>query len=137
MAYRLPGTYRAAKRNAKRMIAVKYNRKIVHHPAVKDVVAQLLRGWLMRRHGVMGARAAPPVMMGPSRHGKCIVATHLNIAKAKVIEARRQAKTGISCEPGQTHKDAAHRRLKHEASMARMHAECLPGWWSLQHGEVR
>ncbi len=117
MSARLASTYRASKRNVRRAVYQGEGRKTrprVTHPHAKDVVAQLLRGWLMRRHGVLGARPAPAVMMGPSRHGKCIVATHLNIAKAKVIEARRQRTTGISCEPGQTHKDAAHRRLKHE-----------------------
>ncbi len=117
-------TYRAAKRDARLRTWVRTSEFVpkmpAHHPHAKDVVAQLLRGWLMRRHGVMGARAAPIVQTGPSRHGKCLVATHLNIAKAKVIEARRLAKTGISCEPGQTHKDAAHRRLKHDAWMFRM-----------------
>ena len=117
MSARLASTYRAAKRNAGRKF-----HSLSHHPHAKDVVAQLLRGWLMRRHGVLGARPAPPVMMGPSRHGKCLVATHLTIAKAKVIEARRHAKTGISCEAGQTHKDAAHRARKLDAWMLKMEA---------------
>ena len=119
-------TYRAASRNATlrrgRRPGEFTPERPSHHPSAKDVVAQLLRGWLMRRHGVLGARPAPAVQMGPSRHGKCIVATHLTIAKARVREAARQAKRSISCEPGQTHKDAAHRARKHDAWMLKMEA---------------
>ena len=106
---RASNTYRAAKRNATLRRGRRTGEFVpevrAHHPHAKDVVAQLLREWLMRGwrmywHKGLGMYvSAPPVKTGPSRHGKCIVATHLNIAKAKVIEARRPAKTGISCEP--------------------------------------
>ncbi len=103
-------TYRAAKRNARRELQAKVGRQVApfrkdeHHPHANDVVAQLMRGWLMRRRGVLSARAAPTVQMGPSKRGKCLVATHLTISKEWVREAARLAKTGIRCDARQPNK---------------------------------
>ncbi len=119
MPARLGNTYRAARHNHARITGYPCVR---HTPPSRPAVEALLRAWLLRRHGVVNAGPKPPFQAGPSRHGKCIIATHLSIAKDKVREAKRKARTGISCEPGQTHRDAAHRRRKHDAWMLMMGA---------------
>jgi hypothetical protein len=94
----------------------------------------MLRAWLMRRRGVLGARAAPGIRTGPSRHGKDLIATHLNIMKARVRESLRQAGTGISCEPGQVNKagsthDFGSMNRHYHALLRRLGKPATPPTW--------
>ena len=44
----------------------------------------------MRKHGIYNAPFKPPCQTGPSKHGKCIVATHLAIMKQRVRDHERR-----------------------------------------------
>ncbi len=97
MPARPADTYRAARHNHARRMR---RRPANMTPPTLLVVEGMLRAWLMRRRGVYNAPPFPPIRSGPSKHGKCIIATHLSIQKAKIAEAKRRRLTGISCAPG-------------------------------------
>lgn len=62
--------------------------------AVVKLVEGLFRGWLMRKHHTHNAPPKPACQVGPSKHGKSIVATHLTILKDRV-RAGARLKRGI------------------------------------------
>lgn len=100
---RSANTYRAARRNLARY-ARQLGTLVNATPPTVRVVEGLTRGWLMRRRKTFNAPVYSP-RAGPSKHGKCIIATHLTIVKDRVRHALRVKETGISCAPG-PHKPA-------------------------------
>ena len=79
MPARKAETYRAARRNAVRGKPRLFSNTVT--PPTLRVVEGMLRAWLMRRHGVSNAPAKPRYQIGPSKHGKDIIATHLTLPR--------------------------------------------------------